>query len=349
MLTLSGKMPTKKVGCAIAACFCYRKLIEYLKSEGCEMKKQIAVGIISAALSLITVKAAADKEIIDVEIGENGLVSYQAYPMRAPQGGDSFKGSNFIHPLKTPSGFVVTDLQPEDHLHHFGLWWPWKYVEVEGRKILCWELQRGDGVVRAQGGELTADGFSSKSVYVDRKSPGGARAVLNETLRVKVSEIIEKPARGYNVDFEIIHAAIDKKVIVTKYRYSGFSLRGSSFWNKDNCVVLTSAGENYADSNFTRAKWVRVEGSAGDDKKAGILIMSHSQNRDHPELLRTWNPKTHNGAVFVNFNTVLETSWEFLPGKKYLRNFRVFVYDGTLSQKDAERMWKKYHHPGGRP
>jgi hypothetical protein len=59
-----------------------------------------------------------------VKVDDKELITYQAKPMKDPRGGEGFKGSNFIHPLKTPAGFIVTDIQPEDHYHHFGLWWP---------------------------------------------------------------------------------------------------------------------------------------------------------------------------------------------------------------------------------
>ena len=306
------------------------------------MKNRLFFTVAFGVLFLISMKTLANEDTLAVKVGENGLISYQAIPMTNSKGGSKFLGSDFIHPLKTPSGFVVTGMQPDDHLHHFGLWWPWKYIEVDGRKILCWELQKGDGIIQAQGGQITADGFSSKSIYVDRKCSTGHRTVLNETLKTKVSKIIEKPVKGYNLDLEIIHESAGKKVTVTKYRYSGFCLRGTPAWNKSTCSVVTSAGKTYAESNFTRAKWVKIEGDANNGNKAGILMMSHPENRDHPELLRTWNPKMQDGAVFVNFNTVQETPWEFLPGKKYIRNFRVFVYDGSMTTEDAEKMWQSY-------
>ena len=53
--------------------------------------------------------------------GQVEQLGYQAQPLGEPVGGDKFKASNFIHPLKTPLGFTVTQAQPEDHLHHFGL------------------------------------------------------------------------------------------------------------------------------------------------------------------------------------------------------------------------------------
>ncbi len=216
-------------------------------------------------------------------------------------------------------------------------------IETEGRKVLCWELQKEDGIIQAQGSKATTDGFTGTSIYVDRKNPDGPKTLLNETVNVKLSNITDKPVRGYNLDLEIIHeVAVDKPITVTKYRYSGFALRGTHTWNKDNSFVLTSEGKDYDASNFTRARWIQVEGDADNSRKAGILMMSRPDNQDHPELLRTWNKKTHNGAIFINFNTVQAQSWVFEPGNKYARNFRVFVYDGTLSAEEAEKMWKKY-------
>jgi hypothetical protein len=285
----------------------------------------------------------ADETKLNVKVGDHGLVSYQQLPMRTPAGGADFQGSAFIHPLRTPAGFLVTELQPSDHLHHFGLWWPWKFVEVDGRKILCWELQRKDGLIEARGAELTGTGFRANNVYIDRKASEGPRVIINERLDVEVSAVVDAPVRGYYLDIEIVQKpAAGKEITVSTYRYSGFALRATAQWNKGNSSVLTSAGRNYSESNFTRARWVRVEGSGQPGQKAGILLMSHPDNRDHPEMLRTWNPETHNGAVFINFNTVYEKPWKMRAGQSYARNYRLFVYDGELTSDTAEELWRKY-------
>ena len=284
-----------------------------------------------------------DASKLHVRVNGKELVSYQAKPLSNPRGGDTFAGSDFIHPLKTPSGFIVTDIQPDDHLHHFGLWWPWKYLETEGRKVLCWELQEGDGLIQAQDGNLTPDGFTAKSVYVDRRCPDGPRTLLDETVTVRLSQVVDTPTRGYHLDVEVIHeVATGRPITVLVNRYSGFTLRGTSHWDSRNSSILTSEGRDRDNSNCSRAKWVRVEGDAKDGNTAGVLLMSRTDNHDHPELLRTWDTGTNNGAIFINFNPVQEKSWVFEPGEQYTRDFRAFVYDGTLSPEDAEKMWKHY-------
>jgi len=301
--------------------------------------------LICTVFFMIESKSSADNEVLHIKTDGIEVLGYQAKPLTNPKGGDKFKAGNFIHPLKTPSGFTVTGIQPPDHLHHMGLWWPWKYIETDGRKVLCWELQREDGIIVPQQSSLTANGFSATSLFVDRKAQRGPAPLLKETLNAKLSSIKELPAKGYNLDLEIIHETSgNKPITISKYRYSGFSIRGTAAWNKTNSTVLTSEGKCYDEANTTRAKWVKIEGAANDDRTAGVLMMSCPENYDFPEKLRTWDTKTHNGAIFVNFNSVQDKPWDFLPGKKYTRKYRLFIYDGSISTNQAEQLWQKYSH-----
>ncbi len=301
-------------------------------------------------LAHIAVQAGTALEIRNdgarLAIGHDGqeLLGYQVLPMQNPKGGDAFKGSNFIHPLRTPSGFAVTDLQPKDHLHHFGVWWPWKYIEVDGRKIVCWELQKGKGLIQGRKATVQDKGFVSESDYIDRTAPGGPLVVLNEETSVRVTGFKQSAANGYYLDIEITHrCATEHPVKVSAYRYSGFGYRGAASWNKDTSTILTSEGKDRSTANFTRADWTRVQGATPNNGTAGVLLMGHPDNRDHPEMLRTWD-KQHNGAIFVNLNPVQEKPWKFEPGKKYTRRYRMFVYDGKVGKEQAKRLWKEYEN-----
>ncbi|MCK4563770.1 MAG: PmoA family protein [Verrucomicrobia bacterium] len=310
-----------------------------------------AVLISGILLAHIAVQAGTALEIQNdgkrLTIGHDGqeLLGYQVLPMQNPKGGDAFKGSNFIHPLRTPSGFAVTDLQPKDHLHHFGVWWPWKYIEVDGRKIVCWELQKGKGLIQGRQATVLDNGFVSESDYIDRTAPGGPLVVLNEETSVRITGFKKSAANGYYLDIEITHrCATEHPVEVSPYRYSGFGYRGAASWNKDTSTILTSEGKDRSTANFTRADWTRIQGATPDGGTAGVLLMGHPDNRDHPEMLRTWDKQQHNGAIFVNLNPVQEKPWKFEPGKKYTRRYRMFVYDGKISKEQAKRLWKEYEN-----
>ncbi len=287
-------------------------------------------------------RGAAADEVITVPVDGQALIAYQAEPLSDPRGGDNFRGSNFIHPLKTPSGFVVTDHQPADHLHHFGLWWPWKYVETGGRKVLCWELQKGDGLIRAVESRSVPSGLLTRSVYIDRKAPGGPVEILHESARISASSLQQEPAPGYFLDIEIVHrCAGETPVSVTAYRYSGFAFRGTALWKRQTSSIVTSEGLDRDSANFSSARWVLVQGRTDSGGQAGVLLMSHPGNRSHPEKLRTWD-KQLGGAVFINFNPVMDADWDFEPGTDYTRRYRLFVYDGTVSPEEAEALWSEY-------
>jgi sialate O-acetylesterase len=292
--------------------------------------------------SLFTTEWPEDENQVAIPVEGKDLAFYQAAPLKSPVGGDKFKGSNFIHPLKTPSGFVVTDNQPKDHAHHFGLWWPWKYIELDGRKILCWELQRGDGMVRAESSEWVGDRLITKSVFLDRKVAGGPKVRLHETTEITVSGIVSEPAIGYFLNLKIDHqVAGDEPIKINKFRYSGLGYRATALWNIDNSSLLTSEGAKRPTANGKEARWIRVEGTNGKGGTAGVLMMGAPSNHNHPERLRTWN-KHYNGAIFVNFNPVMGEPWTFEPGTTYTRNYRIFVYDGSLSRADADLLWEQY-------
>ncbi len=301
-----------------------------------------SITLLSAILALAFACPLMASDRVAIKVSDKELISYQATPLVTPKGGDAFQGSHFIHPLKTPSGFIVTDCQPDDHKHHFGLWWPWKFIQTGDRKINCWELQQGDGLIQATENTQIKNGLSTKSIYIDRKAPGGPITLLNETTTITASGIVNQPAIGYFLDLDIVqYTEGHTNITIPTYRYSGFSLRGTPVWNKNNSTILTSEGKERLTANFTHARWVKVEGQTDHPEDAGIILMSHPTNQAHPEKLRTWD-KQHKGAIFINFNTVADKSWRFEPHKRYSRSYRAFVYDGQVSAAQAEELWQAY-------
>jgi hypothetical protein len=291
-------------------------------------------------------KTAVEKNNGTLRIARDGkvLLEYRFQPLANPRGGERFAGSNFIHPLKTPSGVCITGFQPDDHLHHFGLWWPWKMIRVDGREIITWELQKGEGLVQAREAAPTDAGFMAESDYIDRTAPDGPLVILKEEARVAVADFAETSANGYYLDISISQrCATDRPVEISKYRYSGFSIRATPEWNKDNSTILTSAGKGRYDANFTRACWIQAEGAVPDSGTAGFIIMGHPGNHSHPELLRTWDTQ-HDGAVFINFNPVQQASWHLQPGGAYTRRYRLFVYDGELDTTQIAHLWEEYEN-----
>lgn len=287
--------------------------------------------------------AAEESGKIEVKSGDAVTFAWQAKPLVAPAGGEKFSGSAFLHPLRTPSGFEWTTIQPADHLHHFGLWWPWKYIEVDGAKYNCWEIQEGQGAHVARSVKPLSGGkneweFLNETVI---KKPGAAPlAVIRETAQVGVSSVGDAQV----IDISLLQKTAASAVTIVSYRYSGFSWRGPASWNKDNSTMTTSGGKGRDDANGTTARWVVVSGPTPNGSASVLMMSAAAEVAGTPEKLRVWDSKAHNGAPFVNFNPVMDKPLSLDDAHPAVSNrkYRIIAADRLIDATAAEAEWRKW-------
>lgn len=280
---------------------------------------------------------------IEIRRGDSLVLAWQRAALTAPQGGAKYASSAFLHPLRTPSGFECTTIQPADHLHHFGVWWPWKFIEVDGKRYNTWEIQTGEGAHAARSAkQIEVPGAASAWEFTNeteiRKDGQPLASVLEEVARVAVSA--DGDAANV-VDISLRQRAKDKPVKIVEYRYSGFSWRGPATWNKDSSRMLTSEGLDRDQANGKPARWVVVSGTSPGGT-ASVLIMSAASGiAGQPERLRVWDSTNHNGATFVNFNPVMEKPLlldDSNPAVSH-RVYRLVAADRLIDAAEAEKTW----------
>jgi len=284
---------------------------------------------------------------LEAKRGDTLMLAWQVAPMAHPAGGEKFAdASAFLHPLCTPSGFDCTTIQPPDHLHHLGLWWPWKFVEVDGKRYNTWEMQEGQGTHVSRGGKLLSDGpdkveweFTNGTVI--KPAEGHSSDVIRETAKVTVTS----QGKDANViDVSISQQAAGKPVTIVNYTYSGFSWRGPASWIKDNSKMTTSAGLGREEANGKPARWVMVSGPTPAGSATVLMMSAAADIAGTPERLRVWDSKMGNGTPFVNFNPVmgkalpLDADHPAVSNRKY----RILAIDRTLDAAEAETEWKKW-------
>ncbi|MHC4301340.1 MAG: DUF6807 family protein, partial [Planctomycetota bacterium] len=143
-----------------------------------------------------------DEGVVQVQCSGRSVLQYNHVPVPPPGGADAlYTRSAFIHPLWSPTGDILTDVHPPDHIHHMGIWMPWTNTRFEGRKIDFWNLGGGKGTVRfkefiSQTSGPAYGGFVALQEHVDLKAPQGEKAVLNEELAVRVYNV-GGPERDY--------------------------------------------------------------------------------------------------------------------------------------------------------
>lgn len=309
---------------------------------------------LAALVSAVVLPAQAAFKVVDIggrlEIRDEGktVFGWQHQPLSEPKGGAIFATSAFIHPLCTPSGFMLTRIQPDDHLHHLGLWWPWKTLTVDGKKYVTWEVQEKQGrhiavsarVTRESADEVVIEGINRTEINLPEK---GYQPMLEEKVVMRFSRM---GADAYLLDIDIAQQPIDGiGVTVSKYHYSGFSWRGPEGWNQDNSTMRTSGGQDRDHANHQPADWVSVDGKTSPQGMATMLMMSGaSQIAGAPELLRVWGSNMEKGTPFANLNPVAKQPVELNAQNKSVsqRRYRVVIADRAILPEESDKLWKEW-------
>ena len=296
------------------------------------------------------IKVDKDNKMITVSCGGDNILSYYYALHDVPEGVDpAYRRSGFIHPLYSPSGHILTRIQPPDHYHHYGIWAPWTKTHIDGKEVDFWNLAKKQGTVRFA--ELlatksgTEGGFKVLQEHVQFLDEGSERVAITEELQVQASVQKLNKQRFWLIDIqsEFINK-LSTDIILDQYRYGGgIGFRATEQWVKGNCSVLTSEGKTREDADGTRARWCDVNGQTGDNgQRSGILFLSHPDNREHPEPMRVWPENIHQGQLFFEFCPIRLNSWVLEPEKKYTLRYRMVVYDGKLEKAMMEKFWEQY-------
>ena len=300
----------------------------------------------SGALPAMT--ASDDGDNIVLRSGEKEILSYR-HSVDVPAAGirKIFSRSGFIHPVKTPSGFVVTNIRPDDHFHHFGIWNPWTRVIFDGSMYDLWNIGDSLGTVRARDVEklyagAVLSGFDATLEHIIY-APDGEKKIMDESLAVRAFD--EGEAFLWDFDSNITNCT-DTPVTFQAYRYQGFCLRATALWHNGTCSIRSSEG---LDRNFidgTRARWIYVNGDV-DGVKSGILFMSCPANHNFPEHIRVWD-ETQNagrGDIMLNICPAKFEDWVLEPGSVNELQYRVYAFDGEMDDQKAERLWTDFAYP----
>lgn len=294
----------------------------------------------------LRVRTVENDKTLKIMAGKKKVLQYHHAPMPPPEGkNEKYQRSAFIHPLWSPSGEALTRIHPPDHIHHMGLWSPWAQTEFDGRPVDFWNLGKGQGTVRfktflSRTGGPVFGGFRALQEHVDLMAPGGGKTALNEEYDVRVFSSGNDVEQGWLCDFITMQSCASASPLkLLKYRYGGFGFRAAASWDKGD--YLTSEGKKREDGHATRARWCLVFGPTAKGP-AGILFMSHPQNHAHPEPMRIWNNRPE---IFFNFCPVQQADWNLVPGHVYVQKYRLYIYDGTLSPDEANRLWNDFGYP----
>lgn len=259
---------------------------------------------------------------------------------------ERYKRGGYIHPVRTPSGTILTShLDVEGHPHHSGIWSAWTNTEFQGRTPDFWNVHHNSGRVDldtllSSWSGAVHSGFESVNRFIDLSADEPVTALL-EHWRMKVYSIPGN-SRYHLFDLNItqtVHA--DAPLLLPEYRYGGIGFRGHPDWtDEETTTFLTSDGLG-RDGHGTRARWCHIGGYTGGEL-GGIAILGHPENYRFPQTMRI-----HPSDPFFNFAPMQLGDMSVEPGKPYVSNLRFITYDGEPDAELIERIWQDYAYPPG--
>jgi hypothetical protein len=308
--------------------------------EAITLSLREAKGIPAAA-----VIAKADKQRVHLTLKGAPLFDYQMDKEALPRPDikPEYKRAGYLHPIYTPSGKIVSDDYPPQHIHHHGIWTPWTKTSFQGRTPDFWNMGGKTGTVEFVALDRTWNGtvhggFVARHRFVDLSAPSPVVA-LNETWEVTA---YNAPSTARVFDLVVTQTcATSDPLILPTYHYGGLGFRARGEWlGKGKANFLTSEGETDAvKANAQRMRWVHVWGPL-EGSNLGLAVLGHPDNFRAPQPVRV-----HPSEPYVSFIPSQLGDWQIDPGKPYVARYRFVTIDGAPDRAKLDALWNGYALP----
>ena len=301
------------------------------------------------------VTATKGDRTLDIEVGKHKVLSYTHAIVSLPENRsprpektrESYDRSGFIYPIWSPKGNLITEIHPEDHVHHFGVWMPWTHTRYEGNLVDFWNIFDETGTVRFSKYISTTEGpvyggFQTEQDHVALKTSEGEKVIINEIWDVRVYNVGGPEKEYWIVDFKSTQKNITElPLIQEEYLYGGFAYRGAREWKGANKSYLTSEGKTQMNANATRSRWCDMSGAI-DGEWEGVTVMSNPGNFQHPEPMRIIPEDDY---VFFVYCPSVAGEWVMEPGDDHVFQYRLYIHEGKPDVENIERIWNDYAEP----
>jgi Family of unknown function (DUF6807) len=275
-------------------------------------------------------------------------VSDEPEPVRFAAGGGGWtyvwwhRRKPHVHPLATPSGRVLTRVEPPDHPWQRGLWFVVKFVDGDN----FWEEGDPDGwgVQRhVAPPEVSAGAVTGDLVWI---RPDRTTVAAREHRR-----LAHVPLDGdaYAVDWDVTlrvpaDAVLDRSPPTGGWGgYSGLAFRGRDDWR--NTQLLLDDGVARDQVAPQRSRWCDLSGTV-DGGPAGVCVLDHPANPAHPvPFYATTRARPGYGEGWSN--TVYPSFlWDgplsLAAGDELRFRYRVVVHDGVWDAARAGSAWEAF-------
>ena len=249
---------------------------------------------------------------------------------------------NYIYPVFTPTGVLVTSESPIDHPHHqsvtigadhFNCHLPYSSDKVEEANYSFYVNYVFQGrapgriVSRSVDGAEIASDHLRLTQELDWQGPEEWGAPDRRTVARETRTIDVRPGDDANViDIRTRLSPTQWTLRIGPTRHAFFTVRlADGLRVVDGGSVVDSEGRSGGDAiSGERAAWVDACGPAYKGRRAGIAVFPHASTSGSP-----WGVADY-GTITVN--PLLESSWELGPGDSVEAGVRLVVHDGSTEE-----------------
>ena len=209
-----------------------------------------------------------------------------------------------LHPLTTPSGAIVTQTTPRDHVWHRGVWFGWTQLACDGTGMpnySAWmepytAVIHDLGLTRLVSGPVV-HGFTSNSLWC---TPAG-EPIMRMTWRTEFQTV----DAGWNwIDLTLTLEA-EREGVLLKSDYGHLTARAAMDLRDTYMLDSASDGQRLTEANRQDIEhyWAGYAGVKPDGREVCLLMLNHPSNpgglplRDYFYEIRDF--PIEQGALFI--------------------------------------------------
>ncbi|WP_262692679.1 PmoA family protein [Kordiimonas aestuarii] len=186
---------------------------------------------------------------IDISDNRGPILRYQISP---PNRAEPWR-ANYLHPLFAPSGTIITENAPADHIHHRGIFWSWRGLFIGGESV--GDAWVGDHITYVPVGRSYGD-RSDGSVEINTSTLWRTDATDTPTDFLREDTTVTVAASGDRLHLRVALTALVPNVSIAgsdnEKGYGGLSFRFGRADKMDivsdgNALVATPAARTTGD------------------------------------------------------------------------------------------------------
>ena len=246
--------------------------------------------------------------------------------------------NNYLHPLYSLEGDILTEEFPADHVFHRGIFWAWHQMYIDNQSIgNGWVMQNiSQEVFQVKPGGTKNTARLDLDVHWKSSAWQNGRPYVHEHTTI----LVHRTKGVRKIDFEIRLKALVPGVSLggadDEKGYGGLCLRIKT--PEDLIFTSTNGPVTPQNLQITAGSWMDFSGTfRPDSEKSGITLLSHPTLPNYPP---TWILRQTRSMQNVVFPGRYRT--EIPMDKPVILRYRLIVHKGNDKNGNIARLKAEY-------